>query len=223
MCLCLGVGGCEEGAGEQPGLIDGTGGSASTSDAVAVVGEAGASDGDGGAADAARPRPGERDQGAGPPTGCDNESVYERLRPTCVGCHGFGTFPAFASLGSFERLIAYDPSWVIPGDPEHSALLDLLRGRASGSIRAMPPGRYAFADLEARGETLISIDELAECIRQMGPPTRPQASEAVVARLKTAEQVRQALYDQLGLAYSDFVDVDYMHLDRLFVSDPDEV
>lgn len=163
---------------------------------------------DGGPRDAG---PGGTDGGprdAGPGGGLSNQDVYERLLPTCGACHGQGTSQAyFASLDTFENLLVYDTDWIVPGMPESSALLPLLRGEAPGSFSQMPLGARDFEAMAADGDTAISMAELTTWIQNLQPRDGGPSSgvqNAVLVRLKTAEQIHAALYAQLGLEDSDF-------------------
>ncbi|MEM9073536.1 MAG: hypothetical protein AAGE52_33910 [Myxococcota bacterium] len=130
--------------------------------------------------------------------------VYERLRGSCAGCHRAGTsFPGFRDLEAFENLIAYNPRFVAPGDPEHSSLVAMLEGRGTGSQPQMPLGEESFADLEARGATAIGLDEIRAWIVNLEPCELPSTPPVLASRL-TARQVRGALYAQLGLSDEDF-------------------
>jgi hypothetical protein len=158
------------------------------------------------------------------PTGCGNESIYLQLKPTCEGCHAIGTFPAFESLLSFENLLLYNPRWVTPGNPDASLLLDLLRGQAPGTLSQMPPGVRSFQDLADDGETLISVEELADCITDLSDGTAVPSGDIRVTTRLTAEQIRAALFSQLDLTPRDFLNdnLDYYHTDRFYIVDPDE-
>jgi len=75
----------------------------------------------GGPGEEAEGNEGEGEGGQSPPG--SNLDIYTRLRPTCVGCHAQGTTkPLFASLVSFENLVVYNESYVVPGSPDTSEL-----------------------------------------------------------------------------------------------------
>lgn len=135
-----------------------------------------------------------------------NGDVYTRLKVTCGGCHTMDMRPFFADLTAFENLIVYDPRWVTPGDPAASGLIGLLRGTVG---RQMPPApSESFEQLSGRGATRITLAEVEEWIRTL--PARGDAGtpfDPVSVRRKSAEQIRVALYEQLGLVEADFFDV----------------
>lgn len=132
-----------------------------------------------------------------------NGDVYTRLKVTCGGCHTMDMRPFFADLAAFENLIVYDPRWVVPGAPGASNLVGIMRGSVG---RQMPPlPSETFEQLSGRGLTRITLAEVEEWIRNL--PARTDAGtpfDPVQVRRKSAEQMRRALYDQLGLTEADF-------------------
>lgn len=160
---------------------------------------------DAGVADMGRPDVGPRGDAG---TSEANLDVYERLLPTCGSCHAEGSSrPFFANLESFENLIVYDETWIVAGDPDSSPLLPLLQGQGSGTYTQMPVGGSPFSVRDEQGQTSISMDELRQWITDLPPRTegpRDGREQAVLVRLKTAEQIQQALYDQLGLSDETF-------------------
>ena len=138
--------------------------------------------------------------------------VYNRLKPTCGGCHSVDARPYFGSLEAFESLIVRDPRWIHPGQPEASALLDLLRG---GGARSMPPVGDVFAVLAEKGQTQISVLELEAWIRGLSMTPPLPSGGATGIRRKTAEQVITTLRTQLGLEDSDLVDASGVTLYRV--------
>ena len=155
-----------------------------------------------------------------------NEDLKAALAPTCGGCHGATTNkPFFASITAFEDLLLYNTAYVVARDPEKSALIDLLKGKGKGSLKQMPPAGPPFA---ARTDTRISVDAVADFIRTM----EPRASQGVaranpqlsVPRRLSAAQVRDNLYQQLGLAREDFFDAsgDSKGDDFLPLREPDD-
>ena len=136
-----------------------------------------------------------------------NGDVYTRLKVTCGGCHTMDMRPFFLDLTAFENLIVYDTRWVKPGDPAGSGLIGLMRGTVG---RQMPPvPSESFEVLSSRALTRITLAEVEEWIRTL-PARNPDAGtpfDAVAVRRKTAEQIRTALYEQLGLVESDFFNV----------------
>lgn len=96
------------------------------------------------------------------------DEIFRRLTPTCVGCHGAGSsLPSFRSLGTFEDLVAFNPSAVIAGSPASSELVALLEG-TSTSGRQMPP-TTCFAELARRGQTEVSMAQIRDWISTLQP------------------------------------------------------
>lgn len=200
--LAISVCGCE-GKLVGPGPLGGEGGSA--------TGGAGGSMGTGGGG------------GGGSVAALSNLDVYTRLNASCGGCHTLTNRPYFASLEAFESSIAYDPRWVTPGDPTTSVLMELLDGRRA--VRMPPAPQPTFAVMAGNGQTLISILELEEWIRNLTPRTVTPPLDVPVVRRKTAEQVITSLQDQLGLSESDFYDASWNPYanDTYAVRSPDAV
>lgn len=142
-----------------------------------------------------------------PPSDCGVTPIFEGLSPTCATCHRASNSPYFASAESFYNLVVSDPKWVTPGDSNASQLVALLEGRATGAYTQMPLGTQTFADLEALGQTSVTvaqvrqfIDDLDGCQRQdEEAPARPQVER------KSARQILNALYQHLGLEQADVV------------------
>lgn len=143
--------------------------------------------------------------------------VFQRLAPSCVGCHQEGTnVPLAADLRSFEQLVAYNAELVVAGQPEDSALLDMLRGQAPPPLTQMPPGAVTFAELAERGDAEITMDELEAWITDLEPCDLPGGGGSEqFARRKKAEHIVAALMDQLDLTLQDVE-----HSSRFPVDDP---
>ena len=143
--------------------------------------------------------------------------VFERLAPTCVGCHDEGTtVPLAADFVSFEQLVVYNTDLVAFGRPEESPLLDMLEGTAPPPLEQMPPGAVSFAELADLGATEIGMDELARWIEDLEPCDVPGGSQSPrFARRVEVEQIHAALMDQLDL---DLADVE--HASRFPIDDP---
>ena len=132
--------------------------------------------------------------------------VFERLRPTCEGCHLNGSsFPAFADLNTFVNLIVSDPLFVVPGDPDASELVRLLEANGTRQWRQMPNGSQSFQDLELAGQTAITTAEVRDWIEALEGVGPVDLEEPVLVRRLTTEQILASLYDQLGLEPSDFL------------------
>lgn len=136
-----------------------------------------------------------------------NDEVRLKLTEACAGCHLAGSRPYWASLTAFETLV-YDKRWVVPGEPENSPLYKLFEGTASGTFSQMPPGE-TYAELLARGEATLTLEDLAKWIRELPPrgevAGEPLAERFMVRRLSAEEMVTTAM-SQLGLTLEDFVD-----------------
>ena len=106
----------------------------------AVAGEAVAGEAVAGEAVAGEAVAGEAVAGEAASDSWTTSEIYEGLRPTCESCHGQGlSLASFANLAEFERLIVADPTWVVPGAPAQSGLINLLEGNYSGAYAQMPP------------------------------------------------------------------------------------
>ena len=88
----------------------------------------------------------------------------------CLGCHDQASQMSGLDLSSLEGILAggarHGPA-VVPGHPEQSVLLHVLRGRISPS---MPLGAARLADEEVRA--------IAKWIKQIEPPARVADTEA---------------------------------------------
>ncbi len=133
--------------------------------------------------------------------------IFLGLRARCASCHGAGAnLGFFASEGAFRSLLAGNPAYVTPGDPEGSELVRLLRGQGTGSFRQMPTAGLAYGLLPT-AEQPVSMDEIERWIRGLSNMTRtttPDADAPTVRRL-TAEEIVASLHDQLGLTDADFL------------------
>lgn len=130
--------------------------------------------------------------------------AYEGLSPACVTCHGTGTArPYFAGRAAFETLIAARREWVVPGQPDQSPLLALLRGTRPPPYTQMPLGGDSFAAMADKGLTSISLAELECWIGGLTEtPTVTAAGPLPVARRLTAEQLMTSLSVQLDVQVS---------------------
>ena len=155
-----------------------------------------------------------QDIGADAPSIVVMQSIYDKMRPTCVGCHsGAWDKGFFDSFDAFTNLLVYatdgdgEPRYVVPGDSENSVLVDLLEGDAAGNYPQMPLDR-PFTEYEADGETFVTTQEVRDWIDGMdggAPPVVDTAptDEQLVRRVR-ADQLQALLYDGLGLDDSDF-------------------
>lgn len=150
----------------------------------------------------------ERAATALPPCPTDETGrIFLGLRAKCASCHGAGAnLGFFASEGAFRSLLAGNPAYVTPGDPERSPLVLLLRGQGTGSFRQMPTAGLAYGLLPT-AEQPVSMPEIERWIRELGSMTRsttPDPDAPTVRRL-TAEEIVASLHDQLGLSDADFL------------------
>lgn len=140
-----------------------------------------------------------------PASDCGVTALYQKLEPTCATCHRSGSTPYFSSPDAFYNLIVSNPDWVVPGAPENSELLALLRGEARGAYAQMPLGAESFEDLEARGETQVTIAEVANFVTEIEGcqrGTQPGNEHTPVER-KRARQIVNTLYQHLGITKKD--------------------
>lgn len=139
-----------------------------------------------------------------------NWSIFERLKPSCQACHLQGSSqPMFASLEAFENLLVYNIHFVVPRDPDASELIALLEGRGTRQFEQMPVGEKSFGELEAEGNTEITIEEVREFIRQLEPRQGGDGGNAQAALMRrlSARQIQRALQTQLGLTNDDLTPV----------------
>lgn len=151
-----------------------------------------------------------------PGPGCgepgSNLFVMEGLRSTCDKCHGAGSNrPFFSSIQAFEDLLAYNPALVVPGSPETSELLRLLKGQGTGAFQKMPTGGPSFAELEASGDTKITTAEIEAWIKDLPERSTPSYEhlKASTIRRLDAEHILTSLNTALGLTDADFFSADY--------------
>lgn len=140
-------------------------------------------------------------------SGCGIQPMFEKLAPTCGNCHRSGNSPYFASSVSFYNLLISDPAWVIPGDPDASELVAILKGTASGQYAQMPLGEQNFEQLAQAGQTQASLDDVRQFIIELKscqPQATPTTEQPYVQR-KSAQQIHRALKQHLGLVDDDIV------------------
>lgn len=133
--------------------------------------------------------------------------VIKALEPHCAGCHNQGLRGYFQSVQAFESLLVADARMVKAGDPDNSELIRLLEGSGTGAFTQMPIGERSYAQLAQEDPTMMPMSELRAWISGLSGQgqrdTRPLAQAATVRRLH-GEQLRAALYQQLGLSDADF-------------------
>ncbi len=131
-----------------------------------------------------------------------NDEIRLLLATTCAACHSAGaTSPFFATLTAFEDLLAYNPRFVVRGDPDASPLVALLEGRGTGTYAQMPLSGDAFSARADRGETAISMEEVRTWIRDL--PERTSEGNGIdmtapVARRLEAGEWLKAVQVALG-------------------------
>ncbi len=143
------------------------------------------------------PSPDEREQ---------NLIIFEGLKPACEGCHITGARGYFASIESFEALVAYDPAVVTAGDPDGSPLVKLLEGKGEGAFTQMPPGGPTYADLVDAGLYELDMADIRAWVTELGDHAKdpnPLASAPRITRM-SAPEIQRSLYQQLGLGEDDF-------------------
>jgi hypothetical protein len=157
------------------------------------------------------------------PPGCgepgSNVFVMSGLKPTCEKCHGAGSNrPFFSSLQAFEDLLAYNPAYVVPGDPGASELIHLLKGESTGPFKQMPTAGAAFFALEADGKTSIGLADIEAWISDLPERSTPSYDHLKAATIRRidAEHALVALNTALGLTDPDLFNADYTGL-----NDPD--
>jgi hypothetical protein len=136
----------------------------------------------------------------------ETAKIFDGLRPACEGCHLTGVRAFFASLKAFQSLLVADPRLVVPGDPEQSELMRLLRGTGSGAFKQMPIAGPTYEALAASGAQPLTMDEISTWIAGLTVQqrdARPDPESPRVARM-SATQIQRALYQQLGLTHDDF-------------------
>ena len=135
-----------------------------------------------------------------------DDAIMKGLAPTCAGCHTQGSAPFFASLTTFETLLAWNPKYVVPGHPEQSTLVSLLQGQGTGTYKQMPLAGDSFATLAAAGKTLLTLAQVEDWVTTLSAGsvvTTPNPAAVSVQRV-SVEQIRATLYAQLGLSDADF-------------------
>jgi hypothetical protein len=144
--------------------------------------------------------------GVGLDPNCDQTAqIYERLRPDCVACHDAGTNqPFFSSQASFRALLAANPLYVVPGNPDGSELIALLQGTGTRTFAQMPTAGEPWAQLSTK---TLSIDDVRAWITTLQAQPRSSApdAEAPTTRRLRAEEIVSTLQDGLGLVESDWV------------------
>lgn len=140
------------------------------------------------------------------------DAIRHGLERNCIGCHQTGDYGYFASAAAFESLLVRNPRFVVPGDPEGSALVQLLEGRRAGSsLTQMPLSGDTFSVLAERGETDISMAEIRTWITELtlpGTTTEPSA-EAATVQLLSATHFELGVTSILGLTPDDFFRFQY--------------
>ncbi|HEY1088465.1 MAG TPA: hypothetical protein VGE37_12245 [Archangium sp.] len=132
--------------------------------------------------------------------------IMRGLAPHCEGCHVSGTRAFFASVSSFQNLVVSDARLISPGNPDESEFVKLLLGTGTGAFTRMPIGTKTYADLVTEGAATLTVDEVKDWVRGIAVQARnarPNPAAPRITRVK-AEQVQQALYQQLGLGHADF-------------------
>ena len=144
--------------------------------------------------------------GTGLDPNCDQTAqIYERLRPDCVACHDAGTNqPFFSSQASFRTLLAGNPLYVVPGDPDGSELINLLQGTGTRTFAQMPTAGEPWAQLSTKTLTLDDMRAWITTLQVQPRSSAPDADAPTTRRLR-AEEIVATLQDALGLVEPDWV------------------
>lgn len=103
-----------------------------------------------------------------PTDGWTTEAVFQALQPMCVACHGEGqSSPFFVNLEGFINGIVNDEQYIVFGDSENSAFLNLLEGTFEGTFAQMPPGGATYAELVTGDTSKPTIADLAQWIDRL--------------------------------------------------------
>lgn len=137
---------------------------------------------------------------------CDQTAqIYERLRPDCVACHDTGANqPFFSSQTAFRSLLAGNPLYVVPGNPDGSELLRLMQGTGTGAFRQMPTAGPPWAEMSSRTLSLDDIRAWITTLQVQPRSTAPDPDASTTRRLR-AEEIVATMQDALGLDESDWV------------------
>ena len=137
------------------------------------------------------------------------ETIYEGLKPVCSACHAEGlSFPAFASLAEFNRLIVSDQQWVVQGEPDQSSLINLLVGTYAGEspYSQMPPSGSPYSALIDDNPQAPSMEDISLWIEQLEINSDPEPEviacsnvplKGLMARL-SKDEYRNTIRDILG-------------------------
>ncbi|MGK0360493.1 MAG: hypothetical protein ACI9U2_002806 [Bradymonadia bacterium] len=139
----------------------------------------------------AEPEPGPEGEPEPGPGVWTTERVYNAMFPICGMCHGPGASqPSFESLAQFEALVVADPTWIVPGEPDSSGLLDLLAGQGQGAFLEMPPTGAYFDNLD-QFAGLPNRDDLAGWIARLNGVPEEQCWDGpgplIIPRLNRTE------------------------------------
>ena len=135
-----------------------------------------------------------------------NQAVFDALSPSCAGCHATGSRGYFASIEAFESLLVYEPTLVVPGDPDGSELIRLLEGNGTRAFTQMPIAGPTYAELAESGAATLKMPALRTWVAELEAASkdeRPSIDAPRITRLEANDVVR-ALYLQLGLSDADF-------------------
>lgn len=151
--------------------------------------------------------PSPQDMGGGSVTGCGVAAMFTKLEPTCGSCHRSSNSPYFVSSASFYNLIVNNPRWVVPGEPDQSGLIALLKGQATGAYAQMPLGEESFEVLAQAGKTQASVEDVRQFITDLKgcSPEAMQAPDQSYVQRKSARQIHLTLKAHLGLEDDDIV------------------
>lgn len=132
--------------------------------------------------------------------------VIKALEAPCAGCHNMGVRGYFKSAQAFQSLVVGDERMIKPGDPDGSEFIRLLEGTGTGAFKQMPIGLKSYAQMAQEDPSLMPMAELRAWVQSLDAQVkdvRPLRDAPRIRRL-SAEQMRRALYQQLGLSDEDF-------------------
>jgi hypothetical protein len=135
-----------------------------------------------------------------------NQVIFDGLSGSCAGCHASGARGYFESIEAFESLLAYEPSLVVPGDPDGSELVRLLEGKGTRAFKQMPIAGKPYAGLVEAGNATLTVAAIREWVGNLQAQERderPSIDAPRVTRIGANEVIR-VLYAQLGLSDDDF-------------------
>lgn len=142
-------------------------------------------------------------------------AIVQALEPHCADCHNTGSRGYFKSVDAFQQLIVNNPNMIVPGDPDASEFVRLLKGEGTGAFTQMPIGVQTYEDMVQAGTAQLGVDEIEAWVRalqqgDMSSSSAPDTKATRVRRLR-ANEIERALYTSLGLDETDFFNEELSH------------